>query len=118
MPIPLVPPVEEKPILCDLDQEQKCSIVAIDNGNVYLFHEYELPETIHWVDFDATNNQVCLVSVTGRLQKLGVKINAQLKEYILKSNHIFIVHLANGKEQSILQTSLVISPPHIHNHNQ
>ena len=67
-----LPPVEEIPVLEDLGKQAKYSIAATDTGNIYLFYEHEFLESINWVEFDVETSQMCLVSVNGRLQDLGV----------------------------------------------
>ena len=103
-----LPPVEEKPVLENLGTQAKYSLAAAGNGNIYLFHEHEFPEAVNWVEFDVEASIICLVTINGRLQDLGITIEPHLKDYLLQKDHIFVVHMVGGKEQSVLQMPLLI----------
>ncbi len=103
-----LPPVEEAPTLPDITESVKLDLAISENGQVYIFHEKNIPEQVNWAEYDHIAQRIDLITVSGRIQGLGLKINEALQEQICAATRIFVIYMIAGKTEQIIEIPLVI----------
>ncbi|MFA7277292.1 MAG: hypothetical protein WC043_10885 [Pseudobdellovibrionaceae bacterium] len=86
----------DAPVLPTLASQCECELVVKDNGAAMLLYTRELPELIEWAEYDVDLSMLTLVTWSGRVMGLGMKVHAPFRKYLKMASEIALVHMENG----------------------
>lgn len=87
----------DAPVFSDLASQMNVDLVVNDDGSVWLLHDKPFSDFLRWVEYDAADNKVTIVTQQGRVQDLGMVIPAPMIPAFLKARDICIAQLRNKK---------------------
>ena len=85
----------ESPILPSLASKMTVEINFSSNKKVSILHKGKLPFVLKWVEYDPDLNTLTLVSETGQMQDVGLKIPDSYKNRFAITSHIFVVRVGD-----------------------
>ena len=109
---PLLPPVDEMPVLRDATKEMNVDLAICDRGEVYIFHENAMPERINWVEYDQKVCKLYFISEKGRIQGIGMQVMKQLDRIISQAKRVYLIHREDGKTKTAFEMPLVLMLDH------
>ena len=92
---------EHHTVLSSLASTMSVDLIVNERGNLWVLHDKQLPAIINWVEFDAEMDSLTLVSQTGQLIDLGMKIPKMFQRIILQTKYIYIVYMADKAVKDI-----------------
>tara|TARA_B100001989_G_scaffold252100_1_gene233109 strand:+ start:633 stop:965 length:333 start_codon:yes stop_codon:yes gene_type:complete len=103
-----LPPVDELPVLDDLKSDTLFTLAVNAKGNILIFYNKPLQENPDYVECDVHAGSITLAYDTGRIQNLGIGIPLELQNKVNKTEFIFLVHMEDKKERSVLKLPFFI----------
>ena len=91
--------LEEKkdiPVHRDLRKEMLAELVVNEKGEIWILHDKQLPGILLWVEFDTIDDSITLCMEDGKIQKLGITVNRQMKKSVMKARKVYTM-LTDGK---------------------
>jgi VCBS repeat-containing protein len=91
-------PEEEKdlPVHKDLRKGMLAELVVNEKGEVWILHDKQLPGILLWVEFDTIDDSITLCMEDGKIQKLGITVNRQMRKSVMKARKVYTM-LTDGK---------------------
>ena len=83
----------DAPVLPSLASYCECELVVKDNGTTAVFYGKQLPEEIHWAEYDIDLSMLTLVTWTGKVMGLGMKIHKPFRKYLRTAEEIALIHM-------------------------
>lgn len=104
----LIKSVEESPILPKITETVALDLSVSSAGEVYIFHQKKIPEQLNWAEYDKEAATISLITKTGRIQDLGIKIEKLMQDKIGNPTRVFIIYVKDQKTEQILEIPMVI----------
>ncbi|MCB9983852.1 MAG: hypothetical protein H6861_09320 [Rhodospirillales bacterium] len=90
------------PILPELKTVMDFDVAVGQDGPLYVFYSKPLDEPVEWLEYNRENRTLALITVSGRMQTLGLKIPPQIDAAIPQSGSAFMIRVdENGQKRDI-----------------
>ncbi len=80
------------PVMQPLKKKMNFDLLISPDSDVWLVMDQPLSEIMKWLEYDPDLDTLCLVSASGRIQDLGMKIPAPMKKYLRAATEITLVY--------------------------
>lgn len=87
----------ESPVFPTMNSTMKIDFLYNEEGKAWLLHDRPLPDILKWVEYDADTENVILVTRSGKIQDLGLKVPAGQALYIERAMEITVLLMKAGK---------------------
>lgn len=80
------------PVMHPLKKKMNFDLLISPDSDVWLVMDQPLSEIMKWLEYDPDLDTLCLVSASGRIQDLGMKIPAPMKKYLRAATEVALVY--------------------------
>ena len=91
------PADDESPVLKPLAQQMKISLVLSPDSKVWLLHDRGFEEIVMWAEYDIDTAALSLIMRGGRIQALGLPIEAPVRKYLRLARQMFTMQMEGEK---------------------
>lgn len=84
---------EDAPVLPPFTSRGKVELVVRDDGMSMVLFESELPDAVHWVEYDMDVDSLTFVTWRGAIFTLGMKIHKPFRKYLSRKHAIYLVQM-------------------------
>lgn len=84
-------------ILPDLQRTMETALVMNERGQIWLLHNKQFPAVLNWAEYDAEKKSLTFISHDGRLIDMGVTVQSQFHDSLMKSRNISTMLLHDGQ---------------------
>jgi len=95
------------PLLDSLDSAMRCAILTNPKGEVTILHDQSLSGDIEWIEYDEVEDTFSLIYEQGRIQPLGLSIEAKMKENLIKAQSVTLLHIKDKQAMSSQDVSFI-----------
>ncbi len=78
------------------DIDMKVDFLFNRTGGAWLLHDKPLPDTLKWIEYDSEKEMVVLVTRSGRLEGLGLRIPIEKKIYLERAMEVTALLMHDG----------------------
>ncbi len=64
------------------------SLVVNEHGQIWILHDKQFPCVLHWVEYDADEGKLVLVSHDGAMIDLGMTVQRAMRNRMMGATHI------------------------------
>lgn len=93
---------ENAPVLPPLMSRAKVDFAVNEKGVVMVLFDQELPEPVHWVEYDMDIDTITFVTWNGKIFELGMRIPRPFKRYMRNSFVITLIHMEKGEYPAMM----------------
>lgn len=87
----------DSPVFPSMSSTMKVDFLYNQDGKAWLLHDRPLPDILKWVEYDSDTENVTLVTRSGKIQDLGLKVPAGQAMYIERAMEITVLLMNGGK---------------------
>jgi hypothetical protein len=100
----------DAPVLQTLASQCECELVLNEDGMAMVIYTMPLPEGIHWAEYDVDLSMLTLVTWSGKVMGLGMKIHKPFRKYLKMANQIMLAEMTQDKTDiaSLYPAKLVV----------
>ncbi len=88
---------EEVPVFRPLSGMMKVDLVLNPDSKVWILHDKPFPDILMWAEYDIDAASLTLVYRNGKVQSLGMKIHAPMRQYLRTARQLFTMQLEDKK---------------------
>ncbi len=81
------------PVLPSLASRGGVELVVKDDGTAMVLFDTELPDAVHWVEYDMDIDSLTFVTWRGAIFSLGIKIHKPFRRYLSRKNEIYLIQM-------------------------
>lgn len=85
--------------LPDLAGQMTVDIVMDKQKRVSILYEKKLPGFLKWVEFDGTEDGLTLVYLSGRTQKIGMKLPRKIQKHLRDHEQMALLQVSRKKKK-------------------
>ncbi len=100
----------DAPVLPTLASQCECELVVNEDGIAMVLYTHPIPEGIHWAEYDVDLSMLTLVTWSGKVMGLGMKVHAPFRKYLKMAKEIMLVEMDSNKKmiESMFPVKLVV----------
>lgn len=96
---------EDAPVLPPMTSRGEVELVVKDDGMSLVLFDFDLPDAVHWVEYDMDIDSLTFVTWRGAIFSLGLKIQKPFRRYLSRRNEIYLVQM--GEDKAIKMMDMV-----------
>jgi hypothetical protein len=102
-----LPPVESMPVLPPMRHIMDVDLAVNNRGYVMVFHDSTDVANAEYMIYDIDDAILYAVDDAGRLQDIGMPVQAPMRPHLKKAEEIHLIHMQDSKPQNLRTVRLV-----------
>ncbi len=90
------------PVLPSLASRGEVELVVKDDGMSMVLFQSELPDAVHWVEYDMDVDSLTFVTWRGAIFSLGIKIHKPFRKFLSMRNEIYLIEMSEEKNINMI----------------
>lgn len=88
----------DAPVLPSMASRGNTELVVKDDGMSMVLFDFDLPDAVHWVEYDMDIDSLTFVTWRGAIFSLGMKIHKPFRKYLSKRHEIHLIQMNDAKD--------------------
>lgn len=99
---------EDSVVLPHVSSVMNVDLLVKEQGGVWILHDKPFKDYLRWVEYDQMDNELTIVTQSGKIQGLGLTIPDQMIPPILQEHEIRLIQIRDKKIWDVYCLQLLV----------